>query len=74
MHLSNHLRRFLCAGLVAAMLFCDDEPEPTPPPPAATGGDCTGNSSFEVGTGIYDITGPAAELGMMGYASLDQKT
>ena len=23
---------------------------------------------YEVGAGIYDITGPAADLGMMGYA------
>ncbi|MCR9141683.1 MAG: neutral/alkaline ceramidase [bacterium] len=73
-YFSKSALRFLCAGLVAAMVFCDDEPEPTPPPPAATGGDCTGNSSFEVGTGMHDITGPAAELGMMGYASLEQKT
>lgn len=36
--------------------------------------DCTGNTSFLVGSGVYDITGPAAELGMMGYAMLDQKT
>ncbi|MEW6733618.1 MAG: neutral/alkaline non-lysosomal ceramidase N-terminal domain-containing protein [Acidobacteriota bacterium] len=27
-----------------------------------------------MGSGIYDITGPAAETGMMGYAMLDQKT
>jgi neutral ceramidase len=36
--------------------------------------DCAGNTSFLVGSGVYDITGPAAELGMMGYAMLDQKT
>lgn len=29
---------------------------------------------FSIGTGIYDITGPAAELGMMGYSMPDQKT
>ena len=29
---------------------------------------------FLVGTGIYDITGPAAECGMMGYSMPDQKT
>jgi neutral ceramidase len=27
-----------------------------------------------IGTGIYDVTGPAAELGMMGMASIEQKT
>ena len=40
----------------------------------ALGDDCAGNTSFLVGSGVYDITGPAAELGMMGYAMLDQKT
>ncbi len=31
-------------------------------------------SDYLIGTGIYDVTGPAAELGMMGMASVDQKT
>ena len=35
---------------------------------------CNGNTSFKIGRGVYDITGPAAELGMMGYAVLEQKT
>ncbi len=29
---------------------------------------------YEIGTGIYDVTGPAAEVGMMGYSTPDQKT
>ena len=29
---------------------------------------------YLIGTGIYDVTGPAAELGMMGMACIDQKT
>jgi neutral ceramidase len=29
---------------------------------------------YQIGAGIYDITGPAAEVGMMGYAMLDQTT
>jgi len=33
-----------------------------------------GEDTYLIGMGIYDITGPAAELGMMGYAMLDQKT
>ncbi len=41
---------------------------------AGLSGPCAGNTSFQVGSGVYDITGPAAELGMMGYAMLDQKT
>jgi neutral ceramidase len=36
--------------------------------------DCAGRSEFRIGSGIYDITGPAAGLGMMGYAQLAQKT
>lgn len=31
-------------------------------------------SDYLIGAGIYDVTGPAAELGMMGMASIDQKT
>lgn len=31
-------------------------------------------TQYIVGTGIYDVTGPAAELGMMGYSMVDQKT
>jgi neutral ceramidase len=42
--------------------------------PAAAAAQCAGNTTFLVGSGVYDITGPAAELGMMGYAMLDQKT
>ncbi|GBF51604.1 lipoprotein [Leptospira ryugenii] len=33
-----------------------------------------GNSPYLVGAGIFDITGPAAEVGMMGFADPDQKT
>ena len=32
------------------------------------------SNEYLIGTGIYDVTGPAAELGMMGMASIDQKT
>lgn len=35
---------------------------------------CNEANEFMIGSGIYDITGPAAELGMMGYAQIDQKT
>jgi neutral ceramidase len=30
--------------------------------------------NFKIGSGIYDITGPAAEVGMMGYAQTNQRT
>ncbi|WP_411823364.1 neutral/alkaline ceramidase [Leptospira sp. 'Mane'] len=33
-----------------------------------------GSSPYLVGSGIYDITGPAAEVGMMGFAESAQKT
>ena len=68
--------------LVLAVTACGNEvpadPAPESPPavveqPALTG-PCAGNTSFQVGAGMYDITGPAAELGMMGYAMVEQKT
>lgn len=39
---------------------------------SATGGAQAG--SYLVGTGVYDITGPAAEMVMMGFAESSQKT
>lgn len=41
---------------------------------AQPGTACAGNTTFHVGAGIYDITGPAAEVGMMGYGKSEQKT
>ncbi|QRK12117.1 neutral/alkaline ceramidase [Archangium violaceum] len=38
------------------------------------GGSCAGQQSFLIGSGIHDITGPAAEVGMMGYVELEQQT
>lgn len=35
---------------------------------------CDNNTQFNIGAGIYDITGPAAEEGMMGYAMVGQQT
>ncbi len=32
------------------------------------------SDEYKIGAGIYDVTGPAADLGMMGMASIDQKT
>ncbi|EFC45983.1 predicted protein [Naegleria gruberi] len=32
------------------------------------------DNNYMIGSGIYDITGPAAEVGMMGYAMVDQRT
>ena len=58
---------------------CDSRPTEDVEAPVSTLGaaladSCAANSSFQVGAGIYDITGPAAELGMMGYAMVEQKT
>jgi neutral ceramidase len=38
------------------------------------GSSCQQAETYYIGTGIHDITGPAAEEGMMGYAMLNQKT
>ncbi len=35
---------------------------------------CHNNPDFNIGRGIYDITGPAAEAQMMGYANPEQET
>src|SRR3990167_2821174 len=35
---------------------------------------CQKNTTFNIGAGIYDITGPAAEEGMMGYGMMAQQT
>lgn len=35
---------------------------------------CENNTEFNIGAGIYDITGPIAEQRMMGYAMLDQQS
>ncbi|MBZ4395648.1 neutral/alkaline ceramidase [Myxococcus faecalis] len=42
--------------------------------PGTGPGDCEGNTRFLVGAGLGDITGPAAEVGMMGYGQLSQQT
>jgi neutral ceramidase len=71
--------RLLAAAVLALALgACNSEP-PADESSIATRSDaladpCASNQSFQLGAGIYDITGPAAELGMMGYAMVDQKT
>ncbi len=42
--------------------------------PAAGAGPCAGSTSFLVGSGVYDITGPAVGVRMLGYAMLQQTT
>ena len=31
------------------------------------------SGEYKIGAGIYDVNGPAAQLGMMGMANLEQK-
>ncbi|MFE9660967.1 neutral/alkaline non-lysosomal ceramidase N-terminal domain-containing protein [Streptomyces sp. NPDC005955] len=44
------------------------------PPPAATAAGNGPADPYLIGRGIADVTGEAAETGMMGYSSFDQKT
>lgn len=37
-------------------------------------GECLSDSSYLIGLGSYDITGPAADVNMMGYANVEQVT
>src|SRR4051812_44800645 len=74
-------RALFLGALILALSACLSEAPEVQDPPAATvpetselTGACAGNTSFQIGSGIYDVTGPAAELGMMGYAMIDQKT
>ena len=71
------LRLLTAVVLALALGACDTEPaneDSLSTRRAALADPCATNQSFQVGAGIYDITGPAAELGMMGYAMVDQKT
>ncbi|WP_405167403.1 neutral/alkaline ceramidase [Nocardia sp. NBC_01499] len=40
----------------------------------ATAAAAPGSGGYEIGVGLSDITGPAAECGMMGYSQLEQQT
>ncbi|XXF77558.1 neutral/alkaline non-lysosomal ceramidase N-terminal domain-containing protein [Myxococcaceae bacterium GXIMD 01537] len=73
----------LCLALVLALAACEhagggprlpDDGSGGTGVDVVTPGACAGQSTFLVGSGIYDITGPAAEVGMMGYAQVDQTT
>ncbi|HYO65767.1 MAG TPA: neutral/alkaline ceramidase [Archangium sp.] len=72
--------RLLAAVVLALALGACDTQAPAPDEDslskqsAALVDPCSANQSFQLGAGIYDITGPAAEIGMMGYAMVDQKT
>lgn len=55
-----------CCCLAAA-----DAPAPNVAPAAASGGQKAGGG-FRVGIGHADVTGPAADVNLLGYAILDQ--
>ncbi len=56
-----------------ALAACSPEPSVGKDAPALTS--LSGaRGSYLVGTGVYDITGPAAEIGMLGFAVSAQKT
>jgi neutral ceramidase len=62
--------RFFCAFLSTLLfLFCGSVIAAT-----HDAKQCQANSTFNIGAGVYDVTGPAAEEGMMGYAMLSQQT
>jgi len=73
-------RLLAAVALALALGACDtkapppDEAESLAKQSAALADPCSANQSFQIGAGLYDITGPAAEIGMMGYAMVDQKT
>ena len=62
------------SGMRASAPAPTTAPAPVPEATTASTGTCFGEDLYRVGAGIYDVTGPAAELGMMGYAMVDQKT
>ena len=70
-------RLLAAAVLVLTLSACQSEApeeESLSTRSAALADPCATRQDFGLGAGIYDITGPAAEVGMMGYAMVDQKT
>jgi len=61
-------------GILIALLSCGRAPVKSSWPAQPLSGDCAADTTFLLGSGIYDITGPAAERRMMGYAMLAQQT
>ncbi|HET9237964.1 MAG TPA: neutral/alkaline non-lysosomal ceramidase N-terminal domain-containing protein, partial [Oligoflexus sp.] len=63
------MKRLLVAVCLCLATACGQSSPPVSSPKAAAA-----DGNYLIGTGIYDITGPAAEIGMMGFAVSDQKT
>ncbi|AEI63074.1 neutral/alkaline ceramidase [Corallococcus macrosporus] len=76
---THFVRHLLALSLVLATgAQAAHQPWRTSPHPeaAASGltGACEGSQDFLLGAGSADITGPAAEVGMMGYGMVEQQT
>ena len=70
-----HLVRLLLALVLVLAAGVQAASPVFPPARAGTGaGACVGQQRFLIGAGTGDITGPAAEVGMMGYGQLAQQT
>ncbi|MBJ6760218.1 neutral/alkaline ceramidase [Myxococcaceae bacterium JPH2] len=64
-------------GPALGLLLCGLATVSHAAPPTSSGlaeSPCVGSTQFLVGAALSDITGPAAEVGMMGYAQVAQKT
>jgi neutral ceramidase len=61
----------LIFAVIFLFLVCSPEARAQVNPSSS---DCNGNQEFLIGVGTHDITGPAAGLGMMGYANIFQTT
>ena len=74
-----NLMKYLSLGTACTLLYCGGSGGETPAllsqqENIASARLSATTGSYLVGTGIYDITGPAAEIVMMGYAESSQKT
>lgn len=58
----------------SACTCASDEEEEPPQPPAPSPPQTPATSPLHIGAGVFDITGPAAEVGMFGYAKAGQLT
>ncbi|NIR50256.1 neutral/alkaline ceramidase [candidate division KSB1 bacterium] len=65
----NGRRILIICCLGSLLLSCKQSKQPQ-----VIDSDCAGNTKFLIGCGIYDITGPGAERGMLGYGMMDQTT
>lgn len=74
-----NLMKYLSLGTACTLLYCGGSGGETPAllsqqENLASARLSATTGSYLVGTGTYDITGPAAEIVMMGYAESSQKT